>query len=82
MTSKQQQSKVATYGFALVVAFFLGIFSFDWKFQLTGGEMDVAIAPKDPPPIGLLVPGLTLIGLALGINIDGSTLVELLQRGK
>lgn len=75
-----QQSKLATYTFALLVAIFMGLFSFDWEFRSENGQSAIAIAPKDPPPVALLVPGLTLIGLALGINIDSSTLVDILRR--
>lgn len=69
-------TKVASYGFALIVSVFLAIFSLEWSYR--DGE-GFAIAPKDPPPIGLLVPGLTLVGLALGVQIDSSTVVEVAQ---
>lgn len=79
-----QQSKLATYTFAMLVAIFMVIFSFDCQidvgFRAQGGETAISIAPKDPPPLGLLLPGMSLIGLALGINIDPSALAEILRR--
>ena len=72
----QPTTKATSYGFALIVSAFLAVFSFDWSYKDGDG---FAIAPKDPPPIGILVPGLTLVGLALGVQIDSSTVVEIVQ---
>lgn len=67
------------YLFALIVAIFLGIQSFDASYKRIHGKEDFIFATKSPPSI-LLITSLTLIGLGLGIEID-KTMVSSTAKG-
>ena len=67
------------YLFALIVAVFLGIQSFEASYKRIHGEEDFLFTTKSPPSI-LLISSLTLIGLGLGIEID-KTMISSTAKG-
>lgn len=73
-------AKIGAYSFALVLGLFLVSQCFTWTYKRTSTGEELAINSKTEPPVGLLVPGLFLMGLALGINIDPNVLLGLVVK--
>ncbi|MEM6839742.1 MAG: hypothetical protein AAF609_23260 [Cyanobacteria bacterium P01_C01_bin.120] len=75
MSAPTPRTKFASYGFAMFIGVLILVFSLDWRGSNDGWE----ISPKEDLP-WFAVPGLALMGTALGIQIDSELVDRILKR--
>lgn len=75
MSKPSPRAKCASYGFATFVGLLILVSSLNWRASNEGWE----ISPREELP-WFAVPGLALMGTALGVQIDADIIDRILRR--